>query len=264
MENTNYYATIIAGDETDIYYPQSHETDTALPVALFLQGFDIDKSSYSQLAKQLAGYGFLVLIPNHRPSGRPFLAPEMEQVALILTSLERIAKKWEVDGKSKFDFQKIILLGHSCGGLTGLQALQQIPKIPKLVGGVFYGSQLHKEELRGTGRIPIAMVAGSQDGIVSPELTKQTFKNLQSLPKAYIEIRGANHYGITDVAQPPDGPEESKSALLAQEETIERIAKWAGKFMRAYILKEEESREYFLRNKDKLDEYTSLRIVEEE
>ena len=90
FEKIDSYSAIIAGDKTDVYLPQLNKKEFAqirLPVALFLQGFDVDKSCYSQFARRLASYGFLVLVPNHRPSGRPFLAPELQQIQAILASL---------------------------------------------------------------------------------------------------------------------------------------------------------------------------------
>ncbi len=90
FDKTAYYSVIIAGDQTDVYLPQFKEkesSDTTFPVVLFLQGFEVDKSCYSQFARQVARYGFLVLVPNHRPLGRPFLAPEVHHVSAIIASL---------------------------------------------------------------------------------------------------------------------------------------------------------------------------------
>lgn len=269
FEKIDSYSTIIAGDKTDAYLPQLNEEEFAhikFPVILFLQGFDVDKSCYSQFTRKLASYGFLVLVPNHRPSGRPFLAPELQQIQAVLASLVAERKSaWA----EKFDHQQVILLGHSCGGLTGLQALQEVSpnshdiSFPQLVGGVFYGSQLTGVQMKKKTGMPIALIAGNLDGIVSPDWTKKTYQHIQSVPKAYMTINGANHYGITDTAQPLGGPEEENSPLLEQHISIHRIAHWSATFLRAYVLNDQESRECFSCDDCKLDEYTSLLMVQD-
>ena len=258
---------MIAGDETDVYLPQPKvTTDYAFHVALFLQGFDVDKSCYSQFARQLASYGFLVLVPNHKPVGRPFFAPELEQISKILESLIVELQNSHFLNE-KLDIQRVALLGHSAGGLTGLQALQNILPVsknkkddllPKLVGGVFYGSQFTGVQMKKKKEMPIALISGNLDGIVSPELTKKTYENLQSIPKAYMTIKGTNHYGITDTAQPPDGPKEEHLPLLEQHISTHKIAHWSAIFLRAYLLNDKVSRKYFSCNDCQLDEVTSL------
>ncbi len=260
---------MIAGDETDVYLPQSKAIiNYAFPVALFLQGFDVDKSCYSQFARQLASYGFLVLVPNHRPAGRPFFAPELEQISKILTSFT-VESKNSHSLNENLDIQRIALLGHSAGGLTGLQALQNILPVqenkkdnllPKLVGGVFYGSQLTGVQMKKKKEVPIALISGSLDGIVSPKLTKETYQNLQSIPKAFITIKGTNHYGITNTAQPPDGPKEEHLPLLEQHISTHKIAHLSAIFLRAYMLNDKASCKYFSCNDCQLDEATSLLI----
>ena len=218
----------------------------------------------------MASYGFLVLVPNHRPAGRLFFAPELEQISKILASLT-VELKNSHSLNENFDLRRVILLGHSAGGLTGLQVLQNILSAlenkkddsrPKLVGGVFYGSQLTGVQMKKKKEMPIALISGSLDGIVSPKLTKETYQNLQSIPKALMTIKGTNHYGITDIAQPPDGPKEEHLPLLEQHISTHKIAHWSAIFLRAYMLNDKTSHEYFSCNNSLLDEVTSLLIAQ--
>ncbi|MBE9045959.1 hypothetical protein IQ255_16370, partial [Pleurocapsales cyanobacterium LEGE 10410] len=77
------------GDAIDIYLPAGspHKIDS-LPVALFLQGANVDKSNYSTFAGVVASYGFAVVVPNNlrtiaapppAPSATGFF-PELSQV----------------------------------------------------------------------------------------------------------------------------------------------------------------------------------------
>src|SRR6187431_1603721 len=59
------YTTTINGDSADVYYPT---TGNRLPVALLLQGANVDKSHYFWYAATLASYGFVVAVPNHTRS----------------------------------------------------------------------------------------------------------------------------------------------------------------------------------------------------
>ena len=51
------------GDAIDIYLPTN--ANDKLPVALFLQGANVDKSNYSAFASVVASYGFAVVVPNN-------------------------------------------------------------------------------------------------------------------------------------------------------------------------------------------------------
>ena len=64
----NYTTTISANnDEADIYFlnPANLNTGTySFPIALLLQGANVDKSNYSNFARIVANYGFVVVVPN--------------------------------------------------------------------------------------------------------------------------------------------------------------------------------------------------------
>ena len=58
----SYYANIHT-DASTVYYPT---TGTGkLPVALLLQGADVDRDEYATYARTVASYGFVVVVPNH-------------------------------------------------------------------------------------------------------------------------------------------------------------------------------------------------------
>ncbi|MEB3280361.1 MAG: hypothetical protein VKK42_15720 [Lyngbya sp.] len=262
------YPTVIAtnGDEADIYYPDlsqlSHQ-NFRCPMALFLQGFEVDKLYYTLFSKLIASAGFVVIVPNHIPPGRTYLAPELTQIKAILDYFKSNPSQENAKMLDGLDREKLVLFGHSCGGITGLEAIRYSERVeeisqkkyirpPELVGGVFYGTNLLRKEagtltIQNSG-IPIALIAGELDSIVLPELTKRTYNNIADSPKAFIQIQGINHYGITDVSQPKDGPEEQIQPQLKQTESIKIIAEWAGLFLQAYVLKQQASLDILSQN----------------
>jgi predicted dienelactone hydrolase len=251
------YPTVIAtnGDEADIYYPDLSLLKNQafkFPIALFLQGFEVDKSYYTLFSRFIASAGFVVVVPNHTPPDRTYLAPELTQIQAILDYFKSNPFQETAEMLDYLDREKLVLLGHSCGGITGLEAIRYSQTVegisqkeyirpPELVGGVFYGTNMLRKEagsltIQNSG-IPIALIAGELDSIVSPKLTQITYENLADSPKALITVKGINHYGITDVSQPQDGPEEENKPQIQQTESVKIIAEWSALFLQAYVLK---------------------------
>ena len=225
------------GDSADLYFPAASPDEIdSLPVALFLQGANVDKSNYSTFARTVASYGFAVVVPNHLrtltpPPEFPSFPPqtgffsELEQVNDVLAyvrdeDVSPIADLIEPD--------KLVLLGHSFGGAAGLNAIQEncsfpfcerwFDRPPELVAGAFYGTDLEQSPPSedslapiDNGAIPIALIRGSNDGRSDPTETEATYNRIQAPPKALVTVEGANHFGITNEnnsTNPPDTPAE--------------------------------------------------------
>ncbi|WP_413162549.1 chlorophyllase/cutinase-like alpha/beta fold protein [Capilliphycus salinus ALCB114379] len=273
------YPTVIAtnGDEADIYYPdlsQLPNPNFSCPMALFLQGFEVDKLYYTLFSRLIATAGFVVIVPNHIPPGRTYLAPELTQIKAILDYFKSNPSQENDKMLDRLDREKLVLFGHSCGGITGLEAIRYSETVeeisqkkyirpPELVAGVFYGTNLLRKEagtltIQNSG-IPIALIAGELDSIVLPELTQRTYNNIADSPKAFIQIQGINHYGITDVSQPKDGPEEQIQPQVKQAESVKIIAEWSGLFLQAYVFKQQASLDILSNNRNFSNE--QVRVV---
>ncbi len=61
----------------------------SFPIALLLQGANVDKAFYSHFARIVATYGFVVVVPNHFTSvlGMKGLIAQMEQVNDVLAHM---------------------------------------------------------------------------------------------------------------------------------------------------------------------------------
>ncbi len=249
------------GDIVDIYYPNLHPAEMNAhhyPLALFLQGFEIDKSYYSQFATQVASSGFIVMVPNHQPAGRSYLAPELEQIVDIFEEIKTGVNDLIFPFSQWIDLNKLVLLGHSCGGITGIEAIcneihinpitgYRYHRLPELAAGVFFGTnalprQDTSKPINNTS-IPLGLIAGDLDTIIPPEVTQQAYEKIETLPKAFMMVKGVNHYGITDVPQPLVGPVESQLSTLEQSQGIQTIANWTTLFLRAYLFKDMNSQD---------------------
>ncbi|MGD2184366.1 alpha/beta hydrolase family protein [Lusitaniella coriacea] len=290
--NINSYEITISssGDITDIYFPElSNNTNLdSLPIALLLQGSYVDKTRYSQYASTVASYGFIVVVPNDVndvlvPFGFPegFLSEE-EQIIETLDYL----KDENLNANSPLfdlvDTDNLGLLGHSYGGIVGLNAMTGACNLPyctstferpkELKAGVFYGSDYNQLNIFPEippiehSDIPIALLSGTLDGLASPDNIATTYEQIQQPPKTLINVLGANHYGITNTNNPFGTFPDFNVPTLEQEIAIETIARWSSVFLRANLLDDEEAIAYLDNTGDLLDTnvtVTSQRSVPE-
>ncbi len=254
---SNYSVEIQPNDDSaDIYYPnQSDLVDGTgkLPFALLLQGANVDKSFYSGFARTVASYGFIVVIPNHRSTSIIMngLYAEESEVNEVLSFMIAENSREDSPLNQRIDTDTMVLLGHSYGGAASLYAIQGSCQLPfcigfgfhrpdALTGGAFYGPNLKGPigslpELDNHG-LPICLIQGSVDGMATPAETEETYNNIKDEPKANVLIQGANHYGITDVNDPPGAKPDENAQLISQQESIEAIGRNASLFLRHYAL----------------------------
>jgi len=240
------------GDPADIYYPVIRHPPSSplkLPIALLLQGLNVDKRYYSRYAQQVARYGFVVIVPNHHTTirGREELFAQVGQVTEVLKLAQALQKQPESPLAKLVDPERLVLLGHSHGGMMGLDAIRGACDVPFCVGeyslpeelkaAVFFGTALWEdgEYLKiDNSQIPIALIAGDRDSLIQYSETRLTYKQIVHPPKAFIVIQGVNHYGITDENNPSGSPLELNNPEVSQEDSITTIARWSGLFLRSH------------------------------
>jgi pimeloyl-ACP methyl ester carboxylesterase len=271
----SFTTTISANNQpADIYFPNLPNLDSrnlSFPTVLLLQGLNVDKSNYSGFASLVAGYGFVVVVPNNVRSLPPFgtaLIPETSLINDVLTQIriENANSTSPIFGIA--NPEKLALLGHSAGGAVGLSAIANLclpflcegsferPK--ELVAGAFYGPFLESTgessgfrdpttgafiPLNNSG-IPTALLQGTLDGIAPPQTTKEAYEQIQYPPKTLIGILGANHYGITNTNNPVGAPPDPNRPAIAQATAVETITRWSGLFLRASALNDRQAALY--------------------
>ncbi|MEH2080299.1 MAG: chlorophyllase [Nostoc sp.] len=267
FKEVNSYETKINGDFADVYFPvtEPQKNTETFPIALFLQGALVDKSNYSKFASIVTSYGFIVVVPNHFnqnfvPPGFPqgFYSEE-EEVNQVIDYIKSEKSNYNSPIHEIIDIDKLVLLGHSYGGIVGLNAIEgnciypycigEFTRPQELVGGAFYGSDFNQlgifeqtPPINNDG-IPIALLAGTLDGLASFNGIKTTYEQLQTPPKYLLGIIGANHYSITNTNNPFPIP-DSTIPSIDQNVGIETIARWSSLFLKATVLNDQNALNY--------------------
>ncbi|MFZ5788941.1 MAG: alpha/beta hydrolase family protein [Acidobacteriota bacterium] len=235
------------GDAADAYFP---EAAGPFPVALLLQGAKVDKLHYSDFARVVASYGFVVVVPNHST----LMGKNMVEERLVVDVLAQA--KLENTGSTplagRIDAKTLVLLGHSFGGAAGLYAIQSLCQLPfclgsftappELAGGAFYGTNLKPPfgeipPVKSGGR-PLILVQGSEDKKALPADGLTTYQKIETGPKALLTLKGANHYGLTNANNPSGADADPGAPTLAQPIAVESAARWSALFLRAHVLKD--------------------------
>ena len=269
------FTMVIDQDSADIYFPIRGYTNPhqdLLPVVLLLQGANIDKSNYSLFANILSRYGFIVVVPNHLRKfppipvlGKDILLPDQHQINDVLAYLQVENSNHSSVLFEAIDLDKLVVLGHSMGGIAGLNAIQDhcdlplcfggFTRPPELVAGVFYGTNLkghfgtHIHPITNAG-IPMALIQGTLDGKTNLKDTEATYQQIKDSPKALVTIVGANHYGITNTNNPANPPgispieADPNTPTLDQARAIESVARWSALFLRAHVMHDRGALDY--------------------
>ncbi|MCU0661072.1 MAG: alpha/beta hydrolase [Myxococcota bacterium] len=267
----------VNGDVTDFYYPTPR--DGALhPLALLLQGAKVDKQYYSSFAKNLARYGFVVAIPNHK--GIPLMGwtPMQSQIDDMLSYLKGSLASSSLPFKTRVDTAKMAILGHSFGGQAVAYAASNLCRMPTCVGfsyrlpsevkaAILLGVSLELPLIGGgipnqDNLVPVAFLQGGVDGKSKPTGTLATYNKVQNPPKVYVEIAGANHYNVCNVNNPSGADKDKNAPSLSQSVSIETNARWSGLFLRAHLLEDAEAYEYIYADGDALDARVTVQSME--
>lgn len=273
------YSTTIRtnGDPADVYVPVAPglASDTGYPIALVLQGANVDKSFYAGFAGTLAAHGFVVVVPNHVGLFGLGLFADLSEIADVLAHMNAESSKPTSPVAGIVDTSSIVLVGHSFGGAAALYAAREtcafpfcfgdFRRPPELRGVVVYGTALGAPWPDGPlpaladGDTPIAVMRGALDGVTSCTDVAETFDSLQDRPKVLITVLGANHFGINDVNNPPGTVVDVNSPALGQQESVRAIARHSAMFLRAYGLGDTVALDY-LRHAS--DEHVAIAIEE--
>jgi predicted dienelactone hydrolase len=255
---------LVHGDQADLYLPKHGQGDGGLPVALVLQGANVDRRHYGAFASALAGEGFLVVVPDHWRIfpplpllGQRLLLADQRQIGSTMAALRTLNRTGPAPLRGAIDGERLVVIGHSMGGLAGLEALADRCRFPLCIGtyhrptalrgGVFYGTDLlgHGGGPVGPiemGDLPVAMISGSRDGASPPADVEATWEQIRSRHKALLTITGANHYAITDTSRPvnpaslPAIHPDPNPAIGDQAARIAAIARWSGLFLKGEVL----------------------------
>ncbi|BCJ40266.1 hypothetical protein GCM10010168_31240 [Actinoplanes ianthinogenes] len=83
--------------------------------------------------------------------------------------------------------------------------------------------------------VPVGYVQGTADGIAAPAEGRTTYHLTAGTPKAFIQVAGTSHYGITDVQNPAGAAPDTSAQTLGQGAGVETIARWSGQWLLAQL-----------------------------
>jgi len=278
------------GDAADIYYPEDDNGTDRFPVALLLQGARIDKSYYSEYARQVTRYGFIVVVPNHVNMfsvpgfSEEGLFSEQQQLDDVMSFMASENDNSSSPVRGRVDTDILVMLGHSYGSACALGALQNTCEYPFCPEGETYtrppelkaaalcgintrpfGNPFDKK-IRWTDNqdVPLAFINGREDENATCAVTRISYNRIAYPPKALVFIKGANHFGLCDSNNPPGPTPQKKEPSLSQEISIETAARWSALFLRAHALDDKEALDYIYTNGVHLDPNVEVYAVSNE
>ncbi|QLY28783.1 alpha/beta hydrolase family protein [Nocardia huaxiensis] len=242
-------AARITTDEAAVWYPAHAER--RLPVALLLPGANVGRGYYARFASAVADYGFVVVVPERY--ALPLLdyrAPSAHQLTAVVAWARAQAADPSSPVGAIIDPDTLVVAGHSYGGATALYAAADRCQPPFCLGlGYRHPPELKAVVGHGTNttigalvdpvtvdRIPVMFINGSQDGVSEPGESRESFLKLGGSPSVmYVNLLGANHFGIADVDNPPGAAPDPHAATAPRERTIATAARWTAQWFRAQL-----------------------------
>ena len=267
------FTVTVGEDAVDIYLPNAG-VKTPLAAAVYLQGAKCDKRFYSEYAKLVSSYGFVVAVANHSSLlGKNFT--EQKVFNRVWDYLKSQNHNPASPLYKRMNTARVALIGHSYGGVACLGSLQGTCSPPTCIGFsneapkelgavVLYGTNT-KSPMSGkfqevaTRGIPVLYINGDRDGKAIPADTQTTFREKTSGgPKVFATVRGANHYSITDMNNPPGGDSDPSSPTLPQKQAHISIARVSGIFMLAHIYNDAAAHNYIYTGEGRTDTAVSI------
>ncbi|MET0595720.1 MAG: alpha/beta hydrolase [Polyangiaceae bacterium] len=241
-----------SGDQADVYYP-SRRGHHEYPIVAFLQGGLVDKSLYSGFGRELAGGGYIVVIPNHfaalaPPPAPPGLFASQHSVNDVLASMTAADANPASPLHGIVDTTKLGVAGHSFGGAAALYTVEGSCLPPFCFGFFVRPPQLKAAAVYGvntfnqagvlldvnTSAAPSVLIQGANDGRATPARAAATF-GIMETPKGLITINGVNHWGIADVQNPPPNTPDPGVQTKSQQYSVETTAKYTQLVFDAYV-----------------------------
>jgi len=210
---------------------------SGVPVVLMLSGGSIDGTRYDWLGDFLASNGYATVIAQRNGGGDRLELPSAMLAALVETELNE-----------RIDAQRIVIAGHSFGGLNALCLAspngcpwpvdpKHIPPGLIAVITLMAHAQPFDEPDMNTPmqveRVPVMMIQGTRDGRASVEEVTATFNRLEgNTGRFLVTLSGVNHYQMAECL---DLKKDNYRGELAAEVTHPVALERAARAMLAFL-----------------------------
>ncbi|MEU0538920.1 hypothetical protein ABZ319_03560 [Nocardia sp. NPDC005978] len=239
--------TRVGLDAATVWYPAN--AGRRLPVALMLPGANMRREYYSRFASAVADYGFVVVIPERYPMPGYSLPSEQSITDVVGWARERAADPGSRIG-SVVDPETLVVAGHSYGGAAALYAAADRCQVP-FCFGVSYRHPPQLKAIVGHGTnttigpvvdvvavhgIPVLYINGTEDSVSEPAEAHESFTKLTGAPtSAFVNLLGANHFGLADEDNPPGAAPDAHPGTAPREQTIAAAARWTAQWFLAQL-----------------------------
>ncbi|MEV0248646.1 hypothetical protein AB0H76_18745 [Nocardia sp. NPDC050712] len=240
-------AVRITVDDAAVWFPARAEH--RLPVALLLPGANVARRYYARFASAVADYGFVVVVPERRPMPMAdYTLPSEHQLTEVVDWARAI------DPASPLgrivDPSTLVVAGHSYGGATALYAAadrcqppfcfgltyRHPPELKAVVGlgtNTTVGSAVDPVAVHG---VPVMFINGTLDGVSEPAEAHESYAKLTGAPRAmFVNLLGANHFGLTDENNPPGAAPDPLVATVPHAQSIATAARWTAQWFLAQL-----------------------------
>jgi fermentation-respiration switch protein FrsA (DUF1100 family) len=231
------------------------------PGVIFLQGGSVDASAYSTYVSKLAAEGYIVAVPNAPVTFTQFGQRVQQATPFIALGAKNLLISLNGNAASgifgRLTPDNFALVGHSLGGVIAIitgsndAATRCRPPGPGgppgdlffvcagyqgfgsgLKAVVTYGSSLFFRQgpiailfNTDTTGVPNVLIRGKADGRVPRINVTATYDSSLELPKAFIELDFANHFGITDSQEIPFASTDPSPQSKSQDWSTSQITK---------------------------------------
>lgn len=171
-----------------IYYPTDTRQGTFGAVAV-APGYTAGSSTMAWLGPRLASQGFVVFTID-TSSRYDYPASRGDQ---LLAALDYLTEQSAV--RDRVDASRLAVMGHSMGGGGTLEAVSDRPSIRAAIPLTPWNT----DKTWGEVRTPTLLLGAENDTIASTSQHAEPFYESlpRSLPKVYLEERGASHFAPT-------------------------------------------------------------------
>jgi len=265
-----YFPSCITNENSECGSPLP--AGLTFPGVIFLQGGSVDASAYTSIASKIAAEGYIVAVPNAPVTFTQFGQRVQQTSPFIAVGAKNLLISLNTNAGSgvfgRLTADNFALVGHSLGGVIAIitgsndAATRCRPPGPGgppgdlffvcagyqgfgagLKAVVTYGTSLFFRQgpiailfNTDTTGVPNILIRGKQDGRVPLNNVTATYDSSLELPKAFIELDNANHFGITDAQEIPFASTDPSPQSKSQDWSTSQIAKIAKDALDAHCL----------------------------
>ncbi len=199
------------------------------PAISFGHGFLTNRSYYQSTLEHLATWGYFVIATESGMELFPNHSAYADDLRYCLTYLETAAADSASWLFGQVDVTRFGLSGHSMGGGASILAAARDARVDAVANLAAAETNPSAQAAMTNVLVPIRLIVGSSDGIVSPSTTRAMYDNGRP-PRQFVAIQGGWHCGFLD-----SNNLGCDSGPLARAEQLRRTRRLLTEFFNLYL-----------------------------